>query len=78
MTNNIKRFVVWICSKFNRQEIEQIILELNNILSNKNSDIKPKSDIDEQYPNYRKFSVDPNPPKTADPKSTLKKKIISN
>jgi len=78
MTNNVKRFVVWICSKFNRHEIEQIILELNNILNNKDPNAKPKDNFKEQYPNYRKFSVDPNPPKTVDPKSAVKKKIINN
>ena len=62
MHNKILRFVVWICSKFNRIEIEQIISELLKILSNKNSEIKPKNSFKKEHPNYQKFTVDPKPP----------------
>ena len=58
----IPRFVIWICSKFNRNEIEQIILGLIEILSNKDHKIKPKDEIKHKYPNYRNFYVDPKPP----------------
>jgi hypothetical protein len=64
MHNKILRFVVWICSKFTRIEIEQIISELLNILSNKNPEIKPKDSFKQDHPNYRNFHVDPNPPLT--------------
>ena len=62
MHNKILRFVVWICSKFTRIEIEQITSELLNILSNKNPEIKPKDSFKQDHPNYRNFHVDPNPP----------------
>lgn len=62
MHNKILRFVVWICSKFTKIEIEQIIQELINILSNQNTDIKPKDSFKQEHPNYRNFYVDPNPP----------------
>lgn len=66
--NKIARFVIWICSKFTRNEIEQIILELQEILKNRNPEIKPKDEFKEQFPNYGNFSVDPNPPLTENPK----------
>ena len=60
--DKISRFVIWICSKFTREQIEKIIRQLNDILQNRNPEIKPKDDFKEKHPNYRKFSVDPNPP----------------
>jgi hypothetical protein len=65
--NKIIRFVIWICSKFTKIEIEQIISELLNILSNKNPEIKPKDSFKQDHPNYRNFYVDPNPPLTNKP-----------
>ncbi len=58
----ISRFVVWICSKFSRDEIERIVKELGEILANRNPEVKPKDAFKEKHPNYRDFSVDPNPP----------------
>ena len=60
--NRISRFVIWICSKFTRDEIERIRNELGEILANRNPEVKPKDDFKEKHPNYRDFSVDPNPP----------------
>lgn len=60
--DQVSRFVIWICSKFNREQIERIIKDLQDILSNRNPEIKPKDDFKEKHPNYRNFSVDPNPP----------------
>lgn len=65
--NKIIRFVIWICSKFSKIEIEQIISELLKILSNQNPEIKPKDSFKEEHPNYRNFFVDPNPPLTNKP-----------
>jgi hypothetical protein len=70
--DQISRFVVWLCSRFNREQIERIINELQEILANRNPEIKPKDDFKEKHPNYRDFSVDPNPPL----KKTAKKKRI--
>ena len=66
--NRISRFVIWICSKFNRAEIEQIIYGLTQILVNKNPEVKPKDDFQQKYPNYRRFYSDPKPPLTEPPK----------
>jgi hypothetical protein len=60
--NKILRFVVWICSKFNKKEIEQIVIELTKILANQNPEIKPKDHFKEEHPNYRDYEVDPIPP----------------
>jgi hypothetical protein len=72
--SRIPRFVIWICSKFNRLEIEQIIQGLLDVLRNRNPEVKPKDDFKDKHPNYRKFSVDPLPP-LLKPKAEVKKKI---
>lgn len=43
--DRISRFVIWICSKFNREQIERIVLELQDVLANRNPEIKPKDDF---------------------------------
>jgi len=43
--DQVSRFVVWICQKFDRSQIERIVGELQNILANKNPDVKPKDDF---------------------------------
>lgn len=55
----IKRFIIWICKHFNRDEILNIVDELIIILDGKNPDVKPKDDFREKHPNYCDFSVDP-------------------
>jgi len=54
------RFVIWICSKFTREEIEEIINGLLEVLANRNPNVKPKDDFKEKHPHYRDFFVDPN------------------
>jgi len=54
------RFVIWICSKFTREEIEEIIKGLSDVLANRNPDVKPKDDFQEKHPHYHNFFVDPN------------------
>lgn len=65
--SKIARFVIWICSKFTRTEIEQIVAGLSDVLNNRNPEVKPKDDFKEKHPNYRIFSVDPLPPLTESP-----------
>jgi len=43
--DSISRFVIWICSKFDREQIERIIKELQLVLANRNPDVKPKDDF---------------------------------
>ena len=60
----VSRFVIWICSKFTKEQIQLIIQELSDILNNRNPDVKPKDDFKQKHPNYQNFFVDPNPPLT--------------
>lgn len=60
----LSSFVVWICRKFNRTEIEHIISGLLDVVCDPESPVKPKDSFKEEHPNYRKFEVDPNPPLT--------------
>ena len=69
------RFVVWICSKFTKTEIEQIVVGLSDVLENRNPDVKPKDDFKEKHPNYRSFVVDPMPPLTEPPEFKKKTSI---
>lgn len=69
--NKISRFVLWICSKFTREQITMIVKELTEILENKNPEVKPKDDFKEKHPHYRNFYVDPKPPAS----KPLKKKL---
>lgn len=66
------RFVIWICPKFTREEIEQIIQGLLYVLANRNPDVKPKDDFKEKHPNYRNFFVDPKPPLKTFPQTAPK------
>jgi transposase-like protein len=65
--SRIARFVIWICSKFTKAEIEEIIKGLLEVINDRNPEIKPKDDFKEKHPNYRKFSVDPLAPLTEKP-----------
>lgn len=69
----LSRFVLWICSKFTREQIEFIVKELSAILRSQDPSVKPKDDFKEKHPNYRKFIVDSTPPLTDHP-ATFKKK----
>ena len=71
--NQIPRFVVWICARFNREQIELIVKELSNILKSKQDfPTKPKDAFKEQHPNYREYAVDPTPPLTEPAKKKTK------
>jgi hypothetical protein len=62
MKTKISRFVIWICSKFTRDQIIMIVKELSAVLANRDPNIKPRDDFKEKHPNYSNFTVDPNPP----------------
>lgn len=72
--SKISRFVVWLCSRFSRQEIEKIITELSTILKNPDSKFGPRDEFKEEHPNYRNFDPDPTEPLTEPPvKKNLKR-----
>ncbi|OPX29717.1 MAG: hypothetical protein B1H08_03245 [Candidatus Omnitrophica bacterium 4484_171] len=58
----VSRLVIWVCSRFTREQIEFIVKELSSILKSRNPSVKPKDNFKEKYPNYRKFIVDSTPP----------------
>ena len=62
MKTKVSRFVIWICSKFTRDQIIMIIKELSDVLANRDPNVKPKDAFKEDHPNYKSFSVDPKPP----------------
>lgn len=68
----LSRFVIWICSRFTKEQIEFIVKELSDILKNRNPAVKPKDDFQEKHPNYRKFFVDAAPPLTVNPNTKKK------
>jgi len=43
--DRISRFVVWICSRFDREQILRIVDELNVILEHPDTGIKPRDDF---------------------------------
>jgi len=63
----IHRFVIWLCSNFTRKELTQIVENVQDVLSGKNTDIKIKSDFKEKHPHYQNYFVDPTPPLTSPP-----------
>ena len=61
----ISRFIVWLCSKFSREQLEFINKELSDILQGrKEFPVNPKDAFREKRPNYRDFRVDSIPPLT--------------
>lgn len=69
----LSRFVIWICSRFTREQIEFIVKELSQILKSYDPAIRPKDNFKEKHPNYRKFIVDSTPPLTERPAKFKKK-----
>jgi hypothetical protein len=73
--SKITKFVVWICSKFSRQQVEAIVSELTNILKDASSRFGPRDEFKEEHPNYRNFDPDPTEPLTEPGKKKLKRTI---
>ena len=63
----ITRFVLWLCKKFSRPELETLVAQLQQILSEREPEILPRDDFREHHPHYRDFSVDPQAPLTEPP-----------
>ncbi len=71
----ISRFVIWICRKFNRDQIEQIVVELRDVLENRNPEVHPRDQFKEEHPNYRDYQPDPLEALTEDQLPPGKKKL---
>jgi hypothetical protein len=73
--SKVSRFVVWICSKFSREEIKKIATELTMLLKDPNAVIKPRRDkFKEEHPNYRNFDADSDAPLTEAPEGKKKRR----
>ena len=71
--DQISRFVIWLCSKFSREQLELIVKELSDILQGrKEFPVNPKDVFREKHPNYRDFHVDSTPPLTESAKKKPK------
>ena len=62
MYNSVSKFIIWICKKFTRDQVEKIIAGLIATLKDPNSEFQPKDTFKEDHPNYRNFEVDPKAP----------------
>jgi len=74
--SKITKFVVWICSRFSRQQVEVIVAELSAILKNANSRFGPRDEFKEEHPNYRNFDPDPTEPLTEPPTKKKRQRTI--
>jgi hypothetical protein len=60
--DRISRFVIWICSKFDREQIIRIVAELNDVLQNRNPEVLPKDDFKKNIPTTATTSSIPRRP----------------
>ena len=63
----ITRLVLWLCRKFTRQELQDLIAQLQQVLAGREPEVHPREDFRQQHPHYRDFYVDPQAPLTQPP-----------
>ena len=63
----IPRLVVWLCRKLTRQDLQELVHELEEILAGRQPEPQPRDDFRQQHPHYRDFYVDPLAPLTQPP-----------
>ena len=74
--DQISRFIVWLCSKFNREQLEFINKEFSDMLQGrKEFPVNPKDAFREKHPNYRDFHTDSTPPLTEPAKKNPKSRL---
>jgi hypothetical protein len=71
--SKISRLIVWICKRFDREQIERIIHGLLEALKDPNSEINSKDRFEEEHPHYRNFYVDSKEPFTEKPDKKKRK-----
>jgi hypothetical protein len=64
---SIPRLVLWLCRKFTRQDLQELVEQLQEILAGRQPEPQPRDDFRQQHPHYRDFYVDPRPPLTEPP-----------
>lgn len=72
----ITALVRWLCRKLTLDELVRAAAIILEVINDQREDIKPRNDFQEKHPNYRKFTVDPEPPRLEpfpipDPEPTL-------
>src|SRR5262252_3164485 len=60
----IPRLVLWLCSKFTRQDLQELVNQLQEVLAGRQPEPQPRDDFRQQHPHYRDFYVDPLAPLT--------------
>jgi len=63
----ITRLVLWLCRKFTRQDLQDLVEQLQQVLAGHEPEIHPRDDFRQQHPHYRDFYVDPQAPLTQPP-----------
>ena len=63
----ITRLVLWLCKKFTRQDLEDLVAQLQQVLAGREPELQPRDDFRQQHPHYRDFYVDPRAPLTQPP-----------
>ena len=71
---HLSSVVIWLCKRFNRDQIKKIVSGLEEVLKKETLEIQPRDEFKEQHPNYRNYYVDPEPPLKAPSKKSKKKK----
>jgi hypothetical protein len=65
--SKIPRLVLWLCRKFTRSDLQELVEELQQVLAGRQPEIQPRDDFRQQHPHYRDFYVDPQAPLTQPP-----------
>jgi putative transposase len=65
--SKIPRLVLWLCRKFTRSDLQELIEQLQQVLAGREAEPQPRDDFCQQHPHYRDFYVDPHTPLTQPP-----------
>lgn len=64
---NILKMVKWLCRKLSYDELLIALSFIIEVIGGLRPDVKLRTSDNQKYPNYRKFRVDPKPPRNAPP-----------
>jgi len=64
---SIPRLVLWLCRKFTRQDLQELVQQLQEILAGRQPEPQPRDDFRQQHPHYRDFYADAQAPLTQPP-----------
>jgi len=67
LMRRIVSLAIWICRKLVRAEVEWLVAVLVDVLAGRRRDIEIRDDFRRKHPHYRRFIVDPLPPRTEPP-----------